>query len=239
MKYLVSALIALSTVFTVVHSWAAPTTTNLLPGKVYVPLGFDSNDSAEIVIEGAYSNTCYRSGMATFNVDEERKKITIYNKTYFHSNSMCLMVIVPYSKVINFGVLKEGNYSLNFVGDGENISMGKLPVAKSSSTVQDDHLYAPIERTTFIEAKNGKPAELILHGVFANSCMSLKEVELRRAPGSDTIAVLPKSEMSGSSCENTSVKFDERVSLEGYGSGRVLLHVRSLNGQSLNTIVNL
>ncbi|MBT4760901.1 MAG: hypothetical protein HOO06_04310 [Bdellovibrionaceae bacterium] len=222
-----------------VIAFALPKTTSLVPSKVYIPIGFDSNDSSEIVIEGQYMNSCYRSGLPTHTIDEERKKITVYNKTYVYENDFCLMVIVGYSKVINLGLLKPGNYSVHFDGSERNEPMGMLPIAQSTAPSQDDYLYAPVDRVTFKPARSNKAARIILHGRFTNSCMSMDTVKVHRGANSDSIAVLPVAKMGMGNCHPADTPFNHEVSLEGHGKGRVLLHVRSLNGQSINNIVNL
>ncbi|MEZ4871449.1 MAG: hypothetical protein R2827_04215 [Bdellovibrionales bacterium] len=104
----------------------------------------------------------------------------------------------------------------------------------------DDFLYAPISGASY--DKNTKM--LTLKGNFSNSCLEMKNILVRRPAGSgnNVIEVLPEAVLKHESiCTPELGEFphSQNVSLENMGEGRVLVHVRSLNGQAINVIVNL
>ena len=85
--------------------------------EVYVPGGFGPDTDAFVVASGMFPNSCYRWNRADVthksqNFHEIRAIATV-------SQTMCLMVLVPYNKDIRLGQLPSGEHTLRFVnGDG-------------------------------------------------------------------------------------------------------------------------
>jgi hypothetical protein len=84
---------------------------------VFVPGGFSSETDAYVVVSGMYPNSCYKWARADVSqagpmVHEIRSIATV-------SQTMCLMVLVPYSKEVRLGRLESGDHTLRFLnGDG-------------------------------------------------------------------------------------------------------------------------
>ena len=119
-----------------------------------------------------------------------------------------------------------------------------MPVSLSSSRSPDDFLYAPVTDAR-VESGNGvldnkkKNPTLILNGYFTNSCMSFREVKFNVRPNG-VIEVLPIIDVQqGVTCAQVATEFNISVSLREVPEGRYLVHIRSLNGQSVNRIVDL
>ncbi|MEZ4871448.1 MAG: hypothetical protein R2827_04210 [Bdellovibrionales bacterium] len=110
-----------------------PEILNHVPKHVYIPSGFDSNDNAQLVFEGEFTNSCYRAGVTNYYVNENTKTITVENKVQFYSEQMCLMVTLPYKKEISMGVLKAGNYDVKFAAEsGQDRQLGVMSINESS-----------------------------------------------------------------------------------------------------------
>tara|TARA_B100000749_G_scaffold280896_1_gene280708 strand:- start:81019 stop:81741 length:723 start_codon:yes stop_codon:yes gene_type:complete len=232
------AIIALSQL-----GWAAgePEIINEVPKHIYIPSGFDNNDNAQLVFEGEFTNSCYRTGVTNYFVNDNTKTITVENKVQFYSNQMCLMVIMHYKKELNLGVVEEGNYKVEFASsNGPNREMGVMNINPARTDSADDVLYAPVQSATYNKADK----VLSLKGNFSNSCLRLENVITRRpaAPNNNVIEVLPQAKLlDAADCEAQlgDYPFTHAVSLENAGTGRVLVHIRSLNGQAVNLIENL
>lgn len=209
---------------------------------VYAPGGFDDNDNIQVVIEGIFPNTCYKSGPSKVSIAGER--IQIAQMAYYYDGH-CFQMMVPYEKVIDIGILKAQNYSV-FVADEVSPS-AFLPVKEAKNDKTDDHLYAPVKKAELV-SKNPYVLELI--GIFPNRMMQIDHVIVNR-PLNHVIDVLPIAKVdetrrsgigsAGGSLAEAPVPFTHTVDLSDIQagiqeSGRFLIHIRSLNGQSVNLI---
>lgn len=238
MKTLALAFIALMTT----TAFAAPSQTpsvkqepsqvGVLFSKVYIPVGFDSNDHVQVVGEGQFMNSCYRPANVTVNVDQAKKTITLGPVAYKY-NGLCLQVILPFDRVVDVGVLQAGNWQI-VQTDGKQI--GQIRIAPSLTADPDDYLYAPISQAYVHQT--GANAELMLNGNFPSSCMSMKDVKF--SIQDNVIIVQPIAQMQDAgTCLGKPAPFTQVVQLGTVAPGRYLLHVRSMNGQAINTMVDI
>ncbi|MCB0379418.1 MAG: hypothetical protein KDD33_13070 [Bdellovibrionales bacterium] len=212
------------------------------PSAVYAPTGFDSNDNTEIVFEGIFPNACYRVGLTYFNVDEVNKKVFVTDTAHFFENTMCAEMIVPYTKDIKMGVLEPGNYTVYFKNSrGMFNEEASLPVKVAQNPTPDDNMYAPVENSQYFPPKNGNPAMLNLIGAFTNTCMQIDRVDVVQKNDSNVIEILPYAKIEGDNCTeaNPGIPFEYQVPMENLTAGRYLLHIRSLNGRSVNEIADI
>ncbi len=198
----------------------------------FMPPGFDDNDNAQLILHGMLPNTCYKAAQAKVEIDETQKRIVITPQAFFYPGCWCLQVLVPFTQTVDLGVLQLGDYTVVELDErGTGLTRGVLPVAPARSGAPDDFLYAPIKAARFDRTAQ----TLILSGQLS-SCMRLKEVKvLARVP--NLIEVLPIVEEDGSgNCSGASKDFEQGVSLPALETGTTLIHIRSLNGQSINLI---
>lgn len=203
--------------------------------KAYIPMGFDSNDRAQVMVESYLPDTCYKIGPHKVVVDEKEKKITIQQTAYKYSG-FCLLVIVPYYHMVDFGILKAGAYTLE---DGRSHkALGQLPVKTATNSSADDAIYAPVNEATVVRNEDGSNL-LKLAGTFTNSCMSLKNIEVLYE-SSDVITVLPITEIKDEEeCKSGEFPFTASEQLKSLEKGRYFLHVRSLNGSSVTKLFDV
>lgn len=212
------------------------------PDHVYAPQGFDTNDNVELFFEGYFSDACYQVGLTYHEVDEENKVIYVTDTGHHFSDQMCAEVIVPYEKGIQAGLLAKGDYKIMFRHSrGNFIEVGTLPVKPADKAGPDDHLYAPVTSIQFVQATKEEPAYVLLKGKFFNSCMSIDDVQVIQQSDSNVVDILPIAKMIEGNCKTVQegIVFEQKVSLADLEPGRLLLHVRSLNGKSVNEIIEL
>lgn len=83
----------------------------------YVPSGFDSSSDAFVVVNGLFSNSCYRLKAAEVQhvgaaLHEVKVKAIV-------TEGLCLMVLVPFHQEAQLGKLAVGDHSIHFMnGDG-------------------------------------------------------------------------------------------------------------------------
>lgn len=209
-----------------------------LPSEVFVPNGFDSNDLVQIVIQGSFPDVCHKSGPLNYTIDSVNKEIHITNNAVVYQNKVCSPMTTKYLKPVDLGVLEDGVYNLLFKnGSAQDIELGKLPIKKAEKTTLDDFNYAPIEKIEFYpEQKTAK-----ISGILTNTCLSLGNVEVVTSEDSNVFVVLPILKIDNNNCQELEVEktFEHTIDLSVLKPGKYLIHVRSLNGQSVNEVINI
>jgi hypothetical protein len=211
----------------------------LKPKYAFTPKGFDTNDNAQVVLAGAFSDYCMKVGTTRHTVDKVKKKIFIQQTYSTGENCHDIEMYIPYSIEVNLGTLPKGNYEVHVLDmDNQYTLMSQLPIseAKSSNGNQvDERLYAPV---TSIEFKTGRGEFplLVINGVFSNTCLSLSGVEVHQRMG-DVFEVLPVAVDRKRACAAALQPYSKTVELKGFTLRDTLIHVRSMNGQSINKVV--
>jgi hypothetical protein len=210
------------------------------PDYVFTPQGFDNNDNAQITISGELPNTCWKTGMATATVDSASKTIVVHNRSWVYSSSWCLDVTVPYTETINVGILPAGTYRVLVKQSNDTrILKSVMIVGLSATSSPDDYLYAQVEDLRIEAEPEGSSKKLSLSGTLASSCMELSEIRVVNRPP-NVIEVLPiVSIVDGTNCDGRRPSFMKEISLTPPWKGTTLIHVRSLNGKSLNKVTEL
>jgi hypothetical protein len=202
--------------------------------KAYIPIGFDSNDSVEVVLEGRFSSSCWRPAEISFAVDQDKQEIHVGPAAYLYPARLCAQLILPFDRVINFGVLKAGNYKLIQATDGA--LLGEVPVQPATSDRPDDFLYAPVSQAFYKKKVDG--GEVTMAGNFPNSCMLMDEVKVQVQP--DVVVLQPIAKIEKRlGCQDGSFPFQVKTKIPQVTPGRYLLHVRSMNAKSINSLVEM
>lgn len=238
MKAKLTALMFLATCGLVVAETSphAPKTVQTALTKAYIPMGFDDNDRIQIAVAGTFKNTCYKVGPHALKVDSEKKTITVQQEAYLYSG-VCLQMLVPFSQIIDVGIIPSGDYRVVDAQSGAELA--QLPVTEGSNPGPDDFTYAPInDAYVFTDAETGRHV-LALTGSFGDRCSDFEDIKVNVA--NDVIIVQPViARNTNLSCAPEKVRFLKTVTLnEKVGTGMYMLHVRSLNGQAINKLVDL
>lgn len=235
--FTIASVASIATFFAALVAHAQPTvksepsTEAVTFSKIYVPLGFDSNDHVQFVGEGMFQNSCYRPANVTVATDVATKTIKVGPVAYKY-NGLCLQVILPFDRTVDVGVLAAGTWQV-VQADGKQV--GQIKVSPALTADPDDYLYAPISQA-YLHQTNGK-SELMLNGNFPNSCMKMQDVKFNVQD--DVITVQPIATMDQGTCTGPAVPFTQVVQLGAIKAGRYLLHVRSMNAQAINTMIDI
>jgi hypothetical protein len=209
--------------------------------KVFVPYGFDSNDNVELIVHGHFPSTCYKTGSATAVVDEARRVVTLDVKAYSYNALMCAQVMVPFSQTVKLGTVAPGTYRIE-VADRPDAVTAPLVVGETQSSSPDDFLYASVAQVDLAASGNGQYQVTIAgeYPYFYVGCMVIREVRTYLSPG-NTLVVMPVAEIvHGVECQaQTSKKFTVTKTVGGLEPAEYLVHVRVLNGESVNRFVDL
>lgn len=232
MKQLKSAFIFAALIFSSqAFAQGSPTQVPVAFARTYIPLGFDDNDNVQIVGEGAFPNSCYRPAETKIQVDHAAKTVTISPSAYKY-DGMCLQVILPYNHVLEVGILQTGTYTV--LQDAKPV--GKIEIRHSSVREADDFMYAPISQAYF--QSRGVSNQVYLTGDFPMSCWKLRRVDFEIQP--QVLLIKPIIEVDNSvPCNAGKFHFETATELGGISPGRYLLHIRSMNGKSVNNLVDV
>ena len=210
--------------------------------KIYVPFGFDNNDKTEVVVRGYLTTICEKVGLSGFEVNEEDKTIEVWVESHFYQgdNLFCPLMIIPFMETIDVGVLPKGDYEVHVRGKPD--VKESFPVAEALTDAPDDFLYAPIDQAV-VEAdpKTGVPT-VTLKGTFPlwfDGCQVLSEVESFMKPD-NVLIVLPKTQLVDDercAAQTLSRQFSHTFQVTQPMLTDSLLHVRVLNGKSLNQMI--
>ncbi len=201
--------------------------------RIYVPSGFDSNDHVQIVGEGMFRSTCYRPAPTSVRVVESARTIYIGPVAYEYAG-LCLQVVLPFERTIEVGILKPGLWKV--VQESNSANLGEIKINEATVASADDFLYAPISQAFF--RQRGMRGEVLLTGYFLNNCMSLEDVKVSVEKRVIVLQPLVRIE-ERSSCENGRFPFFTTVPIDLIPKGRYLLHVRTMNGNAINSLVEV
>jgi hypothetical protein len=210
--------------------------------RIFVPSGFDDNDKVEVIIHGEFSSSCYKMGPVSATVDDATKKISISAQAYFYRGVSCIQLLTPFIKSVEIDRhLLSGDYTISVV-DRPTAGAPKLHVTRSTRPDADDFLYAA---ATFADIEVGVDGsrELVLkgqHPYLLDGCVKFDAV--RTAVGADgTIVVLPVTKIVyGDECRGyVNNRFEYRTKFgDTLPVGEYLLHVRVLDGNSVNQFLD-
>jgi hypothetical protein len=227
------------------HAFAEPSVLpTLVPFSVeqlYIPAGFDDNDNTEVIVHGNLPNTCYKFQEFQTSVDADTKQISISALVLRYPSKTCLQMLIPFTAPVKLGLLKRGDYKVQ-ISSSPNIQARTLSVAASKTESADDYLYAPVESAEIVALPTESDAanyRLTVKGKFPHmfvGCMIMKEVKVQ-LQSNNLVVVQPIAEtVDDERCASQAkdMNYSADVKLQGSIPADVLIHVRSLNGQSYN-----
>lgn len=227
--------LAVLTFVSVSFAQTAPSKVGALFNKMYVPGGFDSNDHIQFVGEGHFRNSCYRPAPEAVRIDQESQVISVGPVAYEYSG-FCLQVILPFQRVVDVGILKPGKWTVLETDGTSTLELGEISIAPALSNSPDNSLYAPVSQAFF--KQTGKLSRFSVTGNFPNSCMKL--VEVKATLEKDVIVLQPFAELDlKPNCSAGAYGFSKDVTIPEIPPGRYLLHVRSMNGNAINNLIDV
>ncbi len=200
--------------------------------NIFSPEGFDSNDNVEVIIEGQLPNLCHRSPMKKVVITDKTVDIKITALHYHDSNPYCPEMVVPFLEKVDLGILDKGNYDITVNGKSVYKKKGEIKVNESISDAVDESVYARVE---YVEKSVGTRM-VKLKGYNPSDCFVLDKVEVLNND-KDVYSILPRMKQISEFCPMKMIPFEYEVELPNtLKKDKVLLHVRAMDGKSINTI---
>ncbi|MFT6631197.1 MAG: hypothetical protein ACJAS4_001146 [Bacteriovoracaceae bacterium] len=229
------ALILLFALFSLVSYAGTPVETLVPVDGVYSPNGFDSNDNSEIIVEGWLPNLCHKTPMTKSEIKNGKIHITVTALRYDESSPFCPEMIVPFIQSVNVGILDKGIYEIVVNGKSPYQKNSKIKISESSSNALDDHIYANVH---YVEKSHGTKT-VTLNGYNPSDCLVLDEVKFV-SNEVNTYSVLPIMKRVRDFCPMKMTPFAYDVEVpQSLNVNKVLLHVRGMDGNSVNSILHL
>ena len=218
------------------YATAHASTPVLLPiesQRIYSPEGFDSNDSTEIVLSGNLPNLCHKSPKTEVQVKGKKIEIKLKAYHYHESNPFCPKVEVPFLEVVQLGVLDKGNYKVIVNPEDSIKKIGDIKIAESNSDAVDEDIYANVEH---VIQNDIDPTKITLIGNNPSPCFVLDRIEFL-SNKKDTYSVLPILKQVSDYCPMQLTPFNYSATVPtNLQEKEVLLHVRVMNGKSVNSL---
>lgn len=207
---------------------------NVNARTVFVPIGFDDNDETEVIVEGYLPNGCYRLTQPEILVDHAAMRISVRPMARFF-DAPCVDMLVPYFFEAKVGQLTQGNYTVEVVGADSTLTE-RVPVRHAFGPGPDDFSYVPVDDVKVELDRVNHQMVATVRGRFTSSCM--RWVETRLEDNGKTINLLPILAIDDlENCDQIEAPYERQVVLPASISrGRHLLHVRTMNGQAINTL---
>ncbi len=200
--------------------------------EIFVPKGFDTNDNSEIIVSGWLPNLCHKSPMTSVSIKNKTIVIKVTALKYDSSNPFCPEMIVPFVKAVPVGLLDKGNYKVLVNGKSPYQKESNIFVNESTSSAVDENIYANVH---YID-KQVHSRTVQLKGYNPSDCLQLKKIDVV-SNGSNTYSILPIMEKVRDFCPMKMMPFSYDFEVpRSLNKSKVLLHVRGMDGTSVNSI---
>ena len=180
-------------------------------------------------------NLCHKSPQSKVVVKDKVINIQIQAlHQYDNNNLFCPEMIVPFVEIVDVGMLDKGNYKVVVNGHSPNSLKSELFVSESISNSVDEHVYANVD---YIEKSEGSRMVNLI-GYNPSDCFVFDKIEYVDN-GKDVFSILPKMKQISDFCPMKMVPFNLEMEVpNNLKSDKVLLHVRVMNGKSVNSLFN-
>jgi len=208
---------------------------------VFLPVGFDNDDVAQVIVEFEMQNTCEELGNITVIPHDEYPGVLQLYYEGFKREGNCKSASNHLVRAVDVGVLSEGVYEIRDFKNLEKI-YGLLNVRKALTAKIDSNNYAPVDSLVVHADEAGFRRLITLVGTFSNTCLHFVRDQVRIVKTADKLVeilpVIDKAE--NANCKEQDVPFIETFKIPeredelAIRTGRYLFHVRTMNGRSFN-----
>jgi hypothetical protein len=204
---------------------------------IYIPEGFDSNDSVEFFVTGNFPSPCFSRNKVDVEVVGDSIKVHVSAISKTDKSIECVDLAVPFKEVVSVGNLQGGDYKIVINEKSPTELKDKMFVKEATSSDVDDSIYAMVDYIDqgFVASGNAR-----LVGWKPSSCLELDHVKYI-SNGKDTLSVLPVMKKTSSFCPMKLTPMIIPISYDrnAFKVDKILLYTRTLDGKSVNSLVNL
>lgn len=212
------------------------------------PVGYEDKNNIQVVLYGMLPNACYSIG--NYRVEKlGSNELAVHQFAYKENQGLCaddsgipesMKMAVPFMVEVSVGQLPAGDYKFDYQVVGGTIGTRMLNVAKATAPTVDSLPYAAVSSASVPELVNGmKDVKVTLDGILNSTCTSL-DSNVRVLHYKDVTVIEPLIKVkTGVICAQMIVPFQLPVNLGKMVPGRYLIHIRSMNGKSVNRVIDV
>lgn len=218
--------------------------------RIFIPKGFDDNDTAQIIITGNFADDRHRVTGVKIQRDPLRPRI-YYKVEALEYPTPTGEESMEYLQVVDLGILSKDNYqvlpqSKSDVEDIEKLGpvAGILKVKHTNSPRRDDYIYAAVDSAAVFKDADGLRREIRVFGTKNNSCLQFDGKMIDRIGFKKTddqlIEILPIMLKESGTCYKVNEPFEYSFFVPfDIPSDRYLLHIRTYDGNSFNKLAEI
>lgn len=200
-------------------------------GEAFVPSSFDENERAVFAVVGLFPSNCYRLGPHALKVEAESKTITVQQRAYV-LDEKCAQSIIPFANIIEVGALTPGDYQI--LDFNSKALLGKVTVGRAPTNPTP---YAEVTDANVIFDKATQKNQLVITGHFTQRCTEIAEVKINYEERVLNVEPILKEQ---SRCEfEPGLRYVQNIDIRRGIQGLYFLHVQTINGLSINKIIDL
>lgn len=203
--------------------------------SVFTPNGFDNNDNSEVIVEGFLPNLCHKNPSSDVKVDGKKISIKVTSLYYHKSNPYCPQMLVPFILKVDLGLLDAIEYEIVVNKGSQWESESLLNIKNSNNHLMNDFQYANVDH---IKVSDIGDRKVVLEGYNPSDCLVLDEIKYIHN-GKDVLSVMPIMKQVSDFCPMKQVAFEYEWEVpKVLDNNKILLHVRTMQGNSVNQIFN-
>lgn len=218
--------------------------------KAFIPpVGYDDNDTVELVVTGYLPNHCYSLAQTEVAVDKHTQTIHVKQHATKQIEGICaeeenlpahLAAVQPFTTTARVGRLRANQYTVQYDRNEDGVSVPATRAFNVSPALrpsQDNMEYASVSHAFMSDiVLSGTSVSAVISGSLTSSCVDLSS-NVFVSKTDDVIVVLPGLTVREQPlCTFELRPFERTISLGQFVPGTYLLHVRSQNGQAVNTV---
>lgn len=212
-------------------------------------VGYEAKNDIQVVLYGVLPNACYTLDGASAQKDPITNSVSVKQFAFRDRTGVCaedatlpphMSAVQPFTNVVSVGRLAVGDFTFIFDvmsgGQAERV----LHIASDVTPTVDSLPYASVSNTTLPDVINGKDdLNVTVQGVLTSTCSELNE-EVKVMKEADVFVLLPTIKQKfGVFCAQVLIPFEKKINLGKAAPGLYLVHTRSMNGRSLNRVVQV
>lgn len=199
---------------------------------IYSPRGYDTYDSAEIVVTGYLPNGCYKNPKVEINSNGSFIDLKVTSLHYGNTTTYCSEAIFPFVKTVDLGTLKAGEYKIRHYTNYRIDRQVKFKVKEVDFSEEKNQIYANVEHIERYPSEN----TLVLFGHNPSDCFVLDEIKVVNNKRK-TITILPRMKKVSDFCPMKMQPFQYKLNIpRDDREESTLIHVRAMYGNSVNTL---
>jgi hypothetical protein len=209
--------------------------------------GYEEKNNIEVILWGKLPNQCYT--LSQSDVARADGSSTLWLRQYaIHDTSgVCadestmpdhMKVPVQYTVDVSVGHLAAGTYTFQYADSAAKVQSRTMQVAPNVTPTVDTLPYAAVTAAIAPDVLNGaKHLKVRVTGVLNSTCTKL-DPNIKILRENDVFVLMPTiSVIPGATCGEIMDPFGQDVDLGTTFPGPHLIHVRSMNGKSVNKVV--